>query len=217
MIKGRPFINGIFLLAVGASSAIAQMQTITTYGNNSFPQSTTISPTYNGGYNYTTFGGPHSGSWGGVTASPGTQVSAAVTSRGEVVPIVNPAPRNDILDQVAEQNAAINTQIAAQNEELLSLPLPPINSGHADIYPARAVPPALLYRAPQPPPPNSSAYQQYIFLYNQFTPAAMKQISKDWLADSQLRQQDRVDPHALLAYTKAWLRIHPYAIKPLAK
>ena len=214
MIKVRSLISGICVLTVGASDAIAQMQTITTYGNNSFPQTTIISPTYNGGYNYSTIGGPHSGSWGGVTASPGTQVSATVTSRGEVVPIVNPAPRHDILDQVAEQNAAINAQIAAQNAALLSLPLPPINSGQAVTYPARAVPPALLYRTPQPPPPNSSAYQQYIFLYNQFTPAAMKQISKDWLTDSQLRQQDRVDPHALLAYTKAWLRFHPYAIKP---
>lgn len=194
------------------------MQSITTYGGGGGIQTTTISPTCNGGYNYNTFGGANSGSWGGVSASPGTQVSAAVTSRGEVVPIVKPAPRHDILDQVAEQNAAINAQIAAQNAAILSQPLPEILPGGAVPRQPRGVPSAKRYQTPKPPPPNSSAYYQYVFLHNQLTPEGIRLLAKDWITDSQLQQKDLVDPHTLLAYLTVWVRLHPELIQaPAAK
>jgi hypothetical protein len=192
------------------------MQSITTYGGGAGIQTTTISPTYNGGYNYTTFGGQNSGSWGGVSASPGTQMSAAVTSRGEVIPIVKPAPPHDLLDQVAEQNAAINSQIAAQNAAILSQPLPEILPGQPIPRRARGVPPAKRYPTPQPPPPNSSAYYQYAFLHNQLTSQGMRMLAKDWITDSQLQHKDPVDPHALLAYVTVWVRFHPDLIQPPA-
>lgn len=79
----------IALLAI-ASSCGAQMQSITTYSSSSFPITTTISPNGNGGYNYSRIG--NGGSvWGGVTAAPGTTVSAVVGSHGDIVPIVTPS------------------------------------------------------------------------------------------------------------------------------
>ena len=192
----------LFLLLWGAAAGVAQMQSITTYGGGAGIQTTTISPNYGGGYNYVTFGGPNSGSWGGVSASRGTQVSAAVTTRGDLVPIVSPVTRHEMLEQAAQQNAAI-----------LSQPLLEILPGGSVPRQAKGVPSAKRYPTPQPPPPNSSAYYQYAFLHNQLTPEGMRLLAKDWITDSQLRQKDLVDPHALLAYLTVWVRFHPELIQ----
>ncbi len=90
----------IIVTAVCTTAAVDghAQQSITTFGGSGWPQTTIISPT-SSGYNYTTWNaGPRSGQWGGVTASPGTSVSAAVGPRGQIVPIVTPTAPAPILN-----------------------------------------------------------------------------------------------------------------------
>jgi hypothetical protein len=166
-------------------------QTITSYGNNSWPQTTTIAPNGSGGYNYSRVG--NGGSvWGGVTAAPGTTVSAAVTPRGEIVPIVT--PKDDPLLEMAT--------ISAPAYDLP--PMPPI---------PRRAPTATTKESNKeiPPPANYStnAYGQYAWLHNQLNRDSMKQLAIDWKRDTGLDKNARIDTHALLGYLRLWVRSHP--------
>jgi hypothetical protein len=178
------------LLCTGA--ALAQQQTITTFGANQWPQTTVISPTA-GGYNYTTWNnGPRSGQWGGVTAAPGTTVSAAVTARGEIVPIVT--PKADPLVEMAT--------LSAPSYDLP--PMPPI--------PRRAPTATTKEAHGEIPPPASystNTYGQYAWLHNQLTSDAMKQLAADWKRDTGLDKDARINTHALLGYLRLWVRSHP--------
>lgn len=181
----------LLALLLCTCAAVAQMpQTITTYGNNSWPQTTVITPTYNG-YNYTVWNaGPRSGSWGGVTAAPGTTVSATVTPRGEIVPIVT--PKADPLVEMATVSApAYNLPI-----------MPPI---------PRRAPTATTKEANKeiPPPANYNNFGKYAWLHNQLTSDCMKQLAIDWKRDTGLDKDARIDTHALLGYLRLWVRSHP--------
>lgn len=103
--KDLTIFKGLVIAAATAASVQAQLsQAITTYSNDRGPQTTIISPNMSGGYNYSRIG--NGGTvWGGVYASPGTTVSAAVGSRGEIVPIVTPTTPQPTVDPEASMRA----------------------------------------------------------------------------------------------------------------
>ena len=174
----------------GVLTGSAQMQTITTYGNNSFPQTTTISPTYGGGYNYSTFGagGSH---WGGVTASPGTVVTPAIGPGGGIIPIVTPKP------QVVEM-----VTISAPVYDLPPIPRIQLSAPKQATREAhREIPPPAAY--------NNNTYGKYAWLHNQLSSDSMKQLATDWQRDSASKPGDMHDPRVLLAYLRLWVRSHP--------
>jgi hypothetical protein len=183
------------LLLTGA--AIAQMpQTITTYSSTSWPVTTTISPNGNGGYNWSRIGNGGSG-WGGVTAAPGTTVSAVVGSRGQIVPIITP-------------NATQVTQPTAI--ELATIDAPAYGLIHPKVQrntPAPKVTKDYPKEIPAPAAYNNSPYGQYAWLHNQLTSAAMKQLAIDWRKDSGSKVGAMHDPKVLLAYLRIWVRSHP--------
>jgi hypothetical protein len=185
-------MKALIALLISTGAAIAQQQTITTYGGSGWPQTTIISPT-SSGYNYTVWNaGPRSGQWGGVTAAPGTSVSAAVTPRGVVVPIVTPKPPEPS-----------GIEMAAISEPSYDLPLVPRIP--------RSAPTATTKEAHKeiPPPANYNAYGKYAWLHNQLTRECMVRLAADWHKDSESNPSQMHDPHVLLAYVRLWVRSHP--------
>lgn len=180
----------LLTLLLCSAAASAQQQSIITYGNNSWPQTTIISPT-SSGYNYTVWNaGPRSGSWGGVTAAPGTTVSAAVGQRGELVPIV--IPKADGIVEMATLSAPA-----------YNLPMPSI---------PRSAPTASTKETARkeiPPPANYNTYGKYAWLHNQLSRDCMAQFADDWKRDTGLGKDALNDPHALLGYLRLWIRSHP--------
>jgi hypothetical protein len=183
-----------FLFCTGA--AIAQMpQTITTYSSTSWPVTTTISPNGSGGYNWSRIGNGGSG-WGGVTAAPGTTVSAVVGSRGEIVPIITPNA-----SQVAPpQPTAI---------ELATIDAPAYGLIHPKVQRNAPLPKDHPKEIPAPAAYNNSPYGQYAWLHNQLTRDSMKQLAIDWRKDSGSKVGAMHDPKVLLAYLRIWVRSHP--------
>ena len=183
-------VLGILLVA----AALAQMpQTITTYSSTSWPQTTTIWPQPGGGYNYTRIGngGP---AWGGVTAAPGTTVSAAVGSHGQIVPIVTPkAPEPSVIE------------MTAIDAPIYGLPsLPRLRSSivkQPAKVPQKEIPPPAAY--------INNPYGQYAWLHNQLTRDSMTQLAIDWRKDSGSKKGDMHQTKALLAYLRLWVRSHP--------
>ena len=172
----------------------AQQQTITTYGANQFPQTTVITPT-SSGYNYTMWNaGPRSGEWGGVTAAPGTSVSAAVTPHGDIVPIVTP--------KATEPNVIEMATISAPSYDL-----PPMSRIHRSA--PRATAKETQKEIPPPAAYNNNTYGKYAWLHNQLSRDCMKQLAEDWQHDSGSKPGDMHDPRVLLAYLRLWVRSHP--------
>lgn len=181
----------LLALLICSTAALGQQQTITTYGNNSFPQTTVITPT-SSGYNYTVWNaGPRSGSWGGVTAAPGTSVSATVTPRGEIVPIVT--PKADGIVEMATLSAP------AYN-------LPPMPSIPRSAPTASTKETA---RKEIPAPANYNTYGKYAWLHNQLSRDCMAEFAADWKRDTGLGKDALNDPHTLLGYLRLWIRSHP--------
>ena len=198
---GLPHIALIPLL--GASPAIAQMQSITTYGGGAGIQTTTISPTYGGGYNYTTFGGPNSGSWGGVSASPGTAVQAAVGPHGNVVPIVSTVPASVVAPApdpalVSAQIAAANAQELAADFQLLQS-LPATRHGAPPVRVARAI----------PVDQNTEVNTEFVSLFGRIRAKDRRaQFWRDFQADFPTGSATNFPTRAALPYLKLWLRDH---------
>lgn len=177
-------------------TALAQMpQTITTYSSTSWPVTTTISPNGNGGYNWSRIGNGGSG-WGGVTAAPGTTVSAVVGARGEIVPIVTPnAPQSTVAQPSVIELATIDAPAYG-----LIHPKTQRNAPAPKVYP-KEIPPPGAYK--------NNTYGQYAWLHNQLTPDSMKQLAIDWRRDSGSKPGAMHDPKVLLAYLHLWVRSHP--------
>ena len=181
----------LFALIICSTAAIAQQQSIITYGNNIWPQTTIISPT-SSGYNYTVWNaGPRSGSWGGVTAAPGTTVSAAVGQRGELVPIV--IPKADGIVEMAT--------LSAPAYNLPPMPAIPRSAPTASTKEAA--------RKAIPPPANYNTYGKYAWLHNQLSRDCMAEFAADWKRDTGLGKDALNDPHTLLGYLRLWIRSHP--------
>jgi len=199
----------LLLLLLGrVSPVIAQMQSITTYGGSGGIQTTTISPTYGGGYNYTTFGGPNSGSWEGVSASPGTTVQAAIGAHGSVVPIVSTVPASVVAP--APDPALVSAQIAAANAQELAADFQLLQSlPPAPRRPVAQKPSELHKEIPPPAAYNNNTYGKYAWLHNQLSRDCMKQLATDWQRDSASKPGDMHDPRVLLAYLRLWVRAHP--------
>jgi hypothetical protein len=189
-------MKALTILAILATfcSAEAQMQSITTYGGTGGLQTTTFSPNGAGGYNYVTWGGPRSGLWGGVNAAPGTTVSATVTPRGEIVPIVTPkAPESTLIEM---------STVSAPSYDLPPMPMVRRSAPTATAKEThKEIPPPASY--------NNNPYGKYAWLHNQLTRDCMKQLATDWQRDSASKPGDMHDPRVLLAYLKIWVRSHP--------
>jgi hypothetical protein len=113
----KPPLVAVLILAA-SGGAYGQNQSIYTYGSGiGLGPVTTIQPTGNG-YTYSTIGGPNGGSWGGVIASPGTSVQAAVSPRGNVLPIVS-AAQAPVVAPTADP-ALVSAQIAVANAQELT-------------------------------------------------------------------------------------------------
>ena len=182
----------LIALLLFAGSAFAQQQAITTYGGSGWPQTTVITPT-SSGYNYTMWNaGPRSGQWGGVTAAPGTSVSAAVTPHGDIVPIVTAKAQAPEVIEMATMSAP-------------SYDLPPISKVRRNAPTANAKE----THKEIPAPANYNTYGKYAWLHNQLTRESMKQLADDFHRDSGTKAGDLHDPHDLLAYLKLWVRSHP--------
>jgi len=189
--------RNLFIILLLAVDAHAQMQSITTYGNNSWPQTTTIWPQPGGGYNYTRIGngGP---AWGGVTAAPGTTVSAAIGSRGGVIPIVS--PQASYLDGINAQQDAVRANLEAQTAALLSAPV--------------VVPAGNQRQAYNQGYQDAKKEAQY-----EADKAEVKKIKAsitdtnllhaDALRDLGLKSGDKIDARDLLGYLRLWVRTHP--------
>jgi hypothetical protein len=131
----KPPLVAVLILAA-SGGAYGQNQSISTYGSGiGLGTVTTIQPTGNG-YTYSTIGGPNGGSWGGVIASPGTSVQAAVSPRGNVLPIVSaaqapvvaPTPDTSLVPaEIADAKAQELTAYAHLLESLPAAPHPEVN------------------------------------------------------------------------------------------
>jgi hypothetical protein len=130
--------------------------------------------------------------WGGVTAAPGTTISAAVTPRGEIVPIVTP--------KASEPSGFEMPPIPAPSYDLPLMPRIP-----------RSAPTATTKESHKeiPPPSNYNAYGKYAWLHNQLSRDCMAQLATDWHKESESNPCQMHDPHALLAYVRLWVRSHP--------
>lgn len=186
-----------FLFCTGA--AMAQMpQTITTYSSTSWPVTTTISPNGNGGYNWSRIGNGGSG-WGGVTAAPGTTVSAVVGSGGEIVPIITPnLPQPTVAQPSVIELATIDAPAYGliHPKTQRNAPEPKVTK----VYPKEIPPPASY---------ETNTYGQYAWLHNQLTPDCRQQLAIDWRKDSGSKPGAMHDPKVLLAYLRIWVRSHP--------
>lgn len=187
--------------------AHAQVQSISTYGSGiGLGPTTTILPTGNG-YTYSTIGGPSGGSWGGVIASPGTAVQAAIGPNGTVVPIVStvpaaaPAPDPAL---VAAQIAAANAQQLAADAQLMAAmeTLPP---RPAPICVARAIP---VIR----PDPTKAEFDSFFAKIGSKERRA--QFLRDFQADFPAGSVSNFPTRAALPYLKLWLRDHETAPLP---
>ena len=184
-------------------SASAQLSTISTYSSGSgLGPTTTIQPTANG-YNYYTIGGPNGGSWGGVVATPGSSVQAAIGPQGKVVPIVSPAPAavspataDPAL--IAAQIAAANAQELAADAQILAA-LQPLPSRPA---PIRIAPPTSVTHAD---PIN----REFVSLFQKLgSKDRRNQFWRDFQADFPAGSLTNFPTRSALPYLKLWLRDH---------
>ena len=226
------------IMLILTALADAQMpQTITTYGNNSFPQTTTIFPQPGGGYNYTRIGngGP---AWGGVTAAPGTTVSAAIGSRGGVMPIV--LPKANYLDGINAQQDAAVANLEAQNAAMLAaLPFVPrrtqqkedkqlpkpkdLEAWHAFLKENHITPKSVVsistynnlvrtFNDLENLKKAQRPTDQFYAFYKNLSPSAKKEFDKQSSEDFGLKKGGEVNNEALLAYAKLWAKTHPQII-----
>ena len=191
-MKTKYIILSALILTPGIQ---AQMpQSITTYSSSSFPQTTTIWPQQSGGYNYSVIGNGRS-RWGGVSAAPGTTVSAAVGSRGEIIPIVTPTAPAPTLGEMPVLPMPISYPVGGY------IPRPRIQKSQPiKQYPKEIPPPAVYMNSP---------YGQYVWLHNQLTSDCMKQLAIDWRKDSGSTPGEKHETKTLLAYLRLWVRSHP--------
>jgi len=195
--SGLPLL--LLVLSLGAS-AFAQVQSISTYGSGvGLGSFTTIQPTGNG-YTYSTIGGPNGGSWGGVIASPGTSLQAAVGPRGNVVPIASVAPAPVVAPTpdpalVSAQIAAANAQELAADAQLLeSLPAFP-----RPVRVARAI----------PVDHTRELNAEFVSLFGRLgTKERRDQFWRDFQADFPEGSVKNFPTQAALPYLKLWLRDH---------
>jgi len=202
MKRSTLLILMIGCLAVG-QGARAQLQSITTYGSaTGLGGTTTIQPMGNG-YTYATIGGPSGGSWGGVIASPGTAVQAAIGPQGAVVPIVSTAPAPVVAPApdpalVAAQIAAANAQELAADAQFLQS-LPAIPSRAAPIRVARAI----------PVDHSKELNAEFSALFKKIgTKERSDQFWRDFRADFPGASSKSFPTQASIPYLKLWLRDH---------
>lgn len=198
----KPPLVAVLILAA-SGGALGQIQSIFTYGSGvGLGPVTTIQPTGNG-YTYSSIGGPNGGSWGGVIASPGTSVQAAVGPRGNVVPIVSAAPAPVVAPTpdpalVSAQIAAANAQeLAAYAQLLESLPATP---HPVPVRVARAI----------PVDQNREVNAEFVSLFGRLGSKERRdQFWRDFQADFPKASFTNFPTRASLPYLKLWLRDHP--------
>lgn len=206
-MTAKPLLVFLAIFLAVAGGALAQIQSISSYGSGiGLGPTTTIVPTGNG-YTYTSMGGAAGPSWGGVIVSPGTAVQAAITPAGIVTPIVSAAPPPSAMAIPAPtpDPALVSAQIAAANAQqfaadvqalasIESLPPPPARVGVK-----RAIPVA------RPDPIN----QEFVSLFQKLgTKERRQQFWRDFQADFPAGFLTNFPTLSALPYLKLWLRDH---------
>ena len=197
----KPPLVAVLILAA-SGGALGQMQSISTYGSGiGVGPVTTIQPTGNG-YTYSTIGGPNGGSWGGVTASPGTSVQAAVGPRGNVVPIVSVAPA-PVVAQTPDP-ALVSAQIAAANAQELTAYAHLLESLPATTHPV----PVRVART-IPVDQSREVNAEFVSLFGRLGSKERRdQFWRDFQADFPKASFTNFPTRASLPYLKLWLRDH---------
>jgi len=206
----KPPLAAVLILAA-SGGALGQIQSISTYGSGiGLGPVTTIQPTGNG-YTYSTIGGPNGGSWGGVIASPGTSVQAAVVPRGNVVPIVSVAPA-PVVAQTLDP-ALVSAQIAAANAQELTAYAHLLES-----LPAAPHPQAVRVARAIPVDRNNEVNAEFVSLFGRLGSKERRdQFWRDFQADFPLGSVTNFPTRAALPYLKLWLRDHGTFQAPTAK